>query len=1108
MSYLIHKPSNMKKIFYKLFLLGLFGSLHYQVAAQTHVVSGQVVAADDDMTIPGVNISLKGETIGTVTDMEGNFSISVPDGTGVLVFSFIGFATQEIPIDNRSVINVILESAATAMDEVVVVGYGTQSREMLTSSIAKLDKQVLANAPRSNLGSALQGTVSGLQVVNRTGQPGAAPSIILRGGASINSPGAPLVVVDGIIRSMNDIAPDDVESMELLKDAASTAIYGARANNGVILITTKSGKAGRAEVSYKFAGGLNKRREGYQYLGAREFIYYNRLGDLNSGRSLAEVNSSRGYGLLSDPANLASFDIRAFDESTEHLLNEGWETLEDPYGGTLIFRDHGGEIEDLVFRDTYTQDHYVNVNGGNDKGRYFASFNYFNEDGIIVGSDYKRYSGTINGSYRVRPSLDISTGVTLSTSSQIGTVGGEVNTLYRNLAIWPTFNPWLDEAKTRPNPGNGSTDGNPLYWLDKVQRKNEVNRITANAAITWDILPDLYVRASGNIYLFENLNNSFQKATQTYSNIFSNPPSFNTTRPAIARFERDVQQQFNAIANYSTSFSEKHNIEAMLGTEYFGTRFYGMQVYGTQAPVDDIPTANASTVFVPGNNYSNETEYRIISAFGRLSYNFDQRFLLTAVFRQDAVSSLAKDNRRGFFPGMSAGWNIHREAFFANSGISSLLTTLKPRFSYGENGNIAGLGRYEVQGEYSQVGIYNGKAGFLNTGIINSDLRWEKSRTTDVGLDIGLFDNKVTLLFDYYDRKTEDLLTNLSLPSYTGFGSIRTNLGSYQNQGYEFTINATVIDRPEGLRLDLGANASFVKNKILELPFNGNERNRQGGLQVFDPSSGEVVWVGGLQEGGRLGDIYAFEQVSIFRDEAEVEQVASTRVDLIAGISGPNSTYGSGKITPGDVNWRDLDQNDTIDSRDQVYIGNIFPKWTGGFNANLSYKGLSLYTRFDFALGHTIYNDLVARTLGNYQGTFNYFDLQREAWSPTNMDTDIPKVYYADQVSAPLGKKNYTRSNNAAQVLNSNNSRFYEKGDYIALRELTLAYNFPPQLLDRLGFFSQARLYLTGSNLFYLTKFTGPTPEPPVDGNGNISGVYAGTYPTPRSYNVGVQVTF
>ena len=1090
-----------------LLLLGTGMLLNSVLHAQSLTVSGQVISAEENMSLPGVNISVQGTSIGTITDIKGNYSLNVPNTNDTLVFSFIGYATQIVPVNNRSEILISLSDDVQALDEVVVVGYGTQSRETLTNSVAKLDREVLESVPRSNVGNALQGTVPGLQVVNATGQPGAAPSIVLRGGASINNPGAPLVVVDGIIRSLNDISPDDIASVELLKDAASTAIYGARANNGVILITTKQGKAGQAEISYKFTGGYNQQRPGYDYFGARDFIYYNRLGNLNSGRTLEQVNSSRGYGLLADPANLASFDIRRLDDTTEGLLAEGWETVEDPYGGTLIFKDHGGEIEDLVFRNTYTRDHYLSVNGGNEKGKYFASFNYYNEDGIIVGSDYKRYTANLNGSYRVRPDVEVSTGVILSNSAQIGTVGSEINTLYRNLAIWPTFDPWLDEAQTLPNPGNGVTDGNPLYWLGKESRSNEVNRITANASVTWDILPNLYVKASANAYLEENIWNSFQKATQTYSQIFSDPPAFNTRRPALARFDRDFQQQYNAIINYSKTFGQVHNVEAMLGTEFFGTKNYITQVFGTEAPTDDIPTVNAATVFAPGDNFSFQSDYRIVSAFGRLNYNYDQRYLFTAVFRQDAVSSLAKENRVGFFPGMSAGWNVHREPFFAGSGVADYISTLKPRISYGVNGNVAGLGRYEVQGGYGSVGIYNGNAGFLNTDIINSGLQWEQSRTVDVGLDMGLFDDKVSVLFDYYQRNTEDLLTNLSLPSYTGFNSIRTNLGTYQNRGYEFAVNASLLDRPDGLSLSVSANASYVENEIIKLPFNGNERNRQGGFQVYDPAQGDVVWVGGLQEGGRLGDIYAFEQVSIFRDEAEVEAIAGNRIDVVADISGPGADYGTGKITPGDVNWRDVDQNDTIDVRDQIYIGNIFPKWTGGFQANLGYQGFSLHTRFEFALGHTIYNDLMARTLGNFQGTFNYFEQQRDSWSPTNTDTDIPKVYYADQVSAPLGKKNYTRVNNASPNLNSNNSNFYEKGDYLALREITLSYNFSKDMLASTKFLSGVRVFATASNLFYITKFSGPTPEPPIVSN-RITGVFRGTYPTPRTFILGAQVSF
>lgn len=1085
----------------------LLAALLLQLAAfaQTKTISGKVTGPDGE-ALQGVSVSVQGGQ-SVQTGPDGSFTLQAAPGARIQ-FSSVGFALQSVTLANENSLNILLTREERKMDEVVVVGYGTQSRRSVTTSIAKLDKEVLASAPRGNIGGALQGSVPGLQVVNGTGQPGAAPQILLRGGASINNPGAPLVVVDGVIRSFNDIPSEDIASIELLKDAASTAIYGARANNGVILITTKQGRSGKAEISYKFVGGYNQRRDIYDYFGAKDFIYYNRLGNFNSGRTLSQVNSSRGYGIPASRADSASFDIRKFDGTNAHLLNMGWDTVGDPYGGTIIFKDHGGEVEDLVFRNTYTQDHYVNVTGGNDKGKYFASFDYYSEDGIIVGSKYKRYSGNINGSYKVRPNVEVSTGVNMSTASNYGTIGGEINTLYRSMAIWPTFNPWLDSAKTQPNPGNGSADGNPLYWLSRLQRKNEVNRITGNAAVKWDILPGLYVRATGNAYLFEQLDQSFQKATQNYTNIFTTPQSYaSTSRQSYALWQRSFQQQYNAVINYTKTFADRHTVGAMLGAEYFGTKAFDMQVLGTNAPTDDIPTVNASTTFVAGNNYTNESEYRILSSFGRLTYDYDNRFLLTGVFRRDGVSSLASGNRWGFFPGMSAGWNLHNEAFYQNLGLDKYISTFKPRVSYGENGNVAGLGRYEVQGGYGGQGLYNGAATFLNTSMINSNLRWENSKTVDVGLDLAFLRNKITVIFDYYNRKTSDLLTNLSLPSYTGFGSFRTNLGTFQNKGIEVSVNAAVLNQPNGFSLNLGGNASFVKNKILELPFNGNEANRQGGLQVYDPRQGRVVWVGGLQEGRSMGDIYAFQQVSIFANQEEIVKEANTRRDLIAQIGGPGVNYGSGKIAPGDVNWLDVDRNDTIDSRDQVYMGNIYPKWTGGFSANLGYKGLSLYTRFEFATGHTIYNDLVARTLGNYQGTFNYFDLQKEAWSPTNTRTDVPKVYYADQVAAPLGKKNYTRSNNANGVLNSNNSRFYEKGDYLALRELTLSYEFPRSVLAKTGVLSQSRVYVSANNLFYLTKFSGPSPEPPVSG-GVTTGVYAGTYPTPKTYVLGVQVSF
>jgi len=1092
----------MKEIYFKLIRHCLpFVMIMVTIPAfAQQTVTGKVTDASGQ-GIPSTTVLVKGTKNGTSTNPAGTYTIKVNKGD-VLVFSLIGYLSQEVTIQDQANVNVKLLEDSKGLDEVVVVGYGTQNRRSVTSSISKLDKEVLANTPRSNAASALQGTVPGLQVVTASGQPGAAPSILLRGGASINSPGAPLVIVDGVIRSLSDISSENIESIETLKDASATAIYGARANNGVILVTTKTGKAGSSQIAYKFTGGYNQERKGYQYMGAGDYIYYTRLGYLNAGRTLAQANSSRGLGLSTNAADLASFDIRTYIPGTT-VLPSGWQLVNDPYGGQIMYKDHGGEVEDLVFQNTYTKDHYVSASGGNDKGKYFAAFDAYNEDGVIVGSKYKRYTGDINGSYKIKPNVEISSGVTLSTSSQLGTIGGEVNTLYRSLAIWPTFNPWIDEAKTVANPGNSSSDGNPLYWLGRLDRSNEVNRVVANAAVKWDIIPGLYFKATGNAYLFETLDQSFQKSTQTYAQIFANSGS-STTRNSTSSFGRDFQTQYNGILNYTKSFG-KHNFNLMGGGEYFDVKSYASQVLGQNAPTDDIPTANASTTFAAGSNYTTRTEYKILSAFSRFAYDFDQKYLFTAVFRLDGASSLASENRNGFFPGISAGWNVHREEFFKDSKISQVISSLKPRISYGQNGNIAGLGRYETQGVYSLQGNYNGSAGFLNTGIINSDLRWEKSKTTDLGLDMGLLNDRITVIFDYYDRKTSDLLTNLDLPSYTGFSSFRTNLGTFQNKGVEIGIDAKILSKGD-FKLNAGANASFVKNKILKLPFNGNENNRQGGLQIYDPASGQVIWVGGLQEGQPLGNMYGYRQVSIFKDAAEVAAVAGNRTDAIAGVTGPNLASGvNGRITPGDVNWQDVNGDNIIDSRDQVYLGNIYPKWTGGFNFNASYKGFGFYNRWDFALGHTIYNDLVTRTLGNYQGTFNYIDLQAQAWSPTNTDTDIPKVYYADQVAG--SKQNYTRANNGNAVLNGNNSRFYEKGDYLCLREVTLSYDLPKGLLQKSKFFNNARIYVTGSNLLYITKFSGPSPEPPVSGT-TITGIYSGTYPTPRTFIMGLQVGF
>jgi len=1107
----------LKLTFYRALLVvtGLF--LFTTVQAQTRKITGQVTDDNDHSTLPGVTVLVKGTPGGTQTDANGAFSIQAEDKT-VLVFQMVGYNPIEVPVGKQTKIMVSLKPENKTLNEVVVIGYGSQSRETVTSAVSKLDNQVLATAPRANVASALQGTISGIQVVAASGSPGSQPLLLLRGGASINSPGSPLVVVDGIIRSYQDIPTEDIASIDVLKDAASTAIYGARANNGVILITTKKGKAGTSEITYKFTTGFNSERQGYKYVDAEQYIYYGRLGRMNTILALnpnetsltpaqiATINQTRGYGLLTDPADLQSFDIQAASSSNAYLLQQGWQEMADPInpGQSIIFKDHSGQVADALFQNTQTVDHYISASGGNDQGTYFSSLDYYNEPGVIIGSTYDRYSGNFNGSYKVKPNVEVSSGVTFSTSNQLGVASNsDVNDIYRTLSLWPTFNPWLNAAQTVPNPGNSITDGNPLYWLQKTQRSNEVDRVTADAAVNWTILPGLSFKLSGSGYYYGNINQSFTDATQLYSNLPAGTYN-NTSRPAVAYSERDFQQTYDATFNYTKSFG-KNNFSLLLGGEYYDYLIFDEQVSGTGAPTDNITTANASTNFAAGSNYSQNTETRIISSFTRLNYDYDQKYLLTFVLREDGVSVLSPAERIGYFPGMSAGWNLQKEDFFKSLGISNILSTVKPRISYGSNGNVTNISPYAVQGVYSATNTYDGIGGVSNTAPTLSTLQWETSNTKDAGIDLGFFHDKISLLFDYYDRVTSNLITNLQLPSYAGFSTLETNDGSLQNKGVEFTLKANIINNPDGIRLDFGATASYDKNKVLKLPYNGQPNNRQGGVQVWNPKTGQLEWVGGLQEGQPMGQIYGYKELGIFANEAQVKAVAGNRVDNIAGITGPNLPAGpGGHIGPGDVNWEDVNGDGIIDSRDQVYLGNIYPTWTGGFNFNASYKNFSLYTRFDYSLGNTIYNDFLARSLGGYQGTFNYVTQIEDAWTPTNTNTMIPKVYYADQVAG--SKDNYTRGNNAVANLGGENSEFYESGDYLACREITLSYDFSKALLAKSRVFKSARIYASGENLFYIKKFSGPDPEAPVSGN-TITGVYQGTYPTPRTYVLGIQVS-
>ena len=691
----------LKSVSMLLFLMGtttgaayavpVSGITDVEITQQSETCTG-VVKDGTGGTVIGASVIVKGTTNGTITDFDGNFTLTNVKNGDVIQISFVGYKTQEIKYVGQS-LNIILKDDTEVLDEVVITGYGgSQKRAALTTAISKLDNSVLKNAAYSNAGQSLQGSVTGLRVVNTTGQPGTNPDITLRGGATITGENSnALVVVDGIVRnSMSDVNPSDIESIQILKDAASTAIYGARANGGVILIETKSGKEGKTSINYKFKIGKNFTRKGYEFCNAEDYIYYNRLGYLRTGRT--NVDTQQGYGIGN-----SLFDIQYLTDDNAHLKNEGWSVMDDPFyeGKQILFKDYSGQLDDEVFSSSaITQDHYLNITGGNDKSTFASSLGYYNEDGMIKGTGFQRFSGSFNASYKILPILNVKAGVSYVWSTRPELWIGSYEFFYRTRSQRPTWNPWNEDGT--PAAGFGTGDGNPAYYRDKLTQKNSTTRATYNIGFTLDILPkQLVLNGNASLLNYDYQREKFNKAYQTQT---TTTPE--TTRQAEAWVQKYQQVQLNASLTYTGTFAEKHNLEAMIGGEYYTYNQFDFEAKTQGSPTDDVPTLNV------GSNRTftrtEKTAYRILSGFGRINYNYNMKYLLSFTARYDGISRL-KDNRWGFFPGVSVGWNVMEEDFWKDSKVSGVISNLKPRVSYGVNGNVNGIGNYEVYGEYAQV---------------------------------------------------------------------------------------------------------------------------------------------------------------------------------------------------------------------------------------------------------------------------------------------------------------------------------------------------------------------------------------------------------------------
>lgn len=1077
----------MKKNVFILLLLMLLPAFAW---SQERINVKGVVYDDLKMTVPGASIVEKGTQNGTVTDMDGNFSLSVNKGS-TLEITFIGYKTQLIKVTGTQLLRVTLQEDSQTLEEVVITGYGgKQLRTKVTNSIAKVNEENLKVGLFSNPAQALSGAVAGLKVTQSSGNPGAAPALVLRGGTNLDGSGSPLVLVDGQLRDgLSDINPEDIESMEILKDAGATALYGARASNGVVLITTKTGKQGRREINLKVKLGVNYVNNPYEFLIARDYITALRTAYQNTPwAGKANLTGSSPFGTGNVINDKTTWNVMGKTSDNAYLLQKGWEEMPDPLDPTqtIIFKNTNPADYNLN-NPSFSQDYNINMSGGNDKSSYYAGLGYNKQEGLPITTFYERYSFIFNGSYKVTDWLTSSSNFNYNRANwrnMPGSQGDEGNYFGRIMSTPPTVR--FEDEDGNPTLGPNSGDGNQNYQADKWQVDNQTDKFTMIQSFQIDILKNLSVKGTANWYYSEGIYETFTKDFE------STPGSFNRTRSSTAKFERNFAQTYNAVINYNETFAKDHNVALMLGMEYYDNYKRGFSASGSGAPTDDFADLGLTSSDKGKRGIDSWHEkYRILSYFGRLNYDFKSKYLLSAVFRQDGYSSLMGDNRWGFFPGVSAGWIFGQEDFVKNA--LPILSFGKIRASFGINGNASSIGAYTLQGSYGAQ-TYNGNVGYLIGALPNPGLRWEKTRTAEVGMDLSFFENRLNANLTYYNRLTSDKHADLSLPSTTGFSSVKNNNGKFRNSGIEIELSGKII-KTDDWSWEASGNISFNKNKVVSLPDNGLDRNMQNASQIYKgPGSNETIWVGGYQEGYEPGVMVAYKAEGIYKKKEDIPADLVVKTGNIYGqyqygpaawaaLSDAEKSKGI-ELQPGDVKWKDVNGDGVIDSYDQIVVGNTSPHWIGGFNTTLKWKNLSLYGRFDFALGYWLYDNTTPWFLGCMQGTYNTTKDVFNTWSESNQDAQYPKFVFADQA----GAANYYR----------NSTMFAYKGSYLAIREISLSYSLPKMWANKI-YCQQLNVSVTGQNLGYITSAPVATPEVSKAGSG---------YALPRTMLFGVNVTF
>lgn len=1072
-----------------LFLLGS-SSLYAQ-----QTISGKVTDSDNEPLI-GVNVQIKNSGSGTVTDIDGTYSISAAS-TDVLVFSYIGFAPMEIEVGGQTTLNVVLEQDANMLDEVVVLGYGSVKKSDLTGSVATVTGTQISKIPITSAAQAITGRLPGVNVLTTDGSPDAEVVIRVRGGGSITQDNSPLYVVDGfIVNTIRDIPPTDIETINVLKDAAATAIYGAQASNGVIVITTKNPVAGKISVSYngfvqsKYLPGDRK----YDVLSPYEFVMANY--ELAKLRSEADVrNFERFFGKYDD---LELYQQKRPTDWQDELFGNG----------------------------QLSQYHNVSLSGGTETTKLSLSFTNNTDEGLLLGSGFTRnvINFKLNQKISKKLTFEASARINNTVVDGAGTSGSAQINIKDAVQTRPV-NGIADELEIDLNAIDPNDDFqsflkslvNPTELVKQDWRKRTTNDYIINGALNWNILPNLDAKSTFTTSKsFDNRLRFYGPLTsESFNNGGSLPLGVKDNRELFTyRWLNTISYKFENLGNHSLDFLGGHEIyssggtSALIRSEDFRLSITPEELFAnmTFGRTDRLETSE----------YTNSNR---LSFFGRANYQFKDKYLFTATVRSDASSKFSGDNRVGIFPAIALGWKISEEGFLADSDF---ISELKLRASYGQTGND----RIDPTAtQFLFVGSTNRGPGFGNvdnayytpTGstLYNPFIKWETTINRNLGLDFSLQNGRINGTLDVYQNTTKDLLLRSAIPSNTGFSTQWNNIGTTSNQGVELGLSAFLIDKRD---VSLTFNFNIGKNtaKVEELD-GTSERFFQSNWASTDLKDQDDFYV---RVGGTLGDIYGYVTDGYYStsDFASYDPVSDSYT-LNDGVANSGATVGNTKIRPGYLKLKDLNGDGAINSLDRTVIGNTLPKHQGGFGLDFRYKNFDVSAFFNWTYGNDVYNTGKIQynqfrrvTYGNLLSTmsldnrFSYIDIDGSyTGTAGEVVTDLSQLA---QLNAGKNIWSHTSFGVAQATIHS---WAVEDGSHLRLNNVNIGYTLPSQLTSRVGI-SQLRIYATGNNLKIWTNYTGYDPEVSTSRSSSYSGLTPGvdysSFPRSRSYTFGLNVTF